>query len=122
MIEDTTEEDDLISRHLNGKVGLNQYASHLSNNVQSPKASESSLLAFTIEMNKSKAEIHTFSGNLMDFSRFMRQFNARVTVSTDSFQEKLNYLLRFTDGEAHKIVKGFSECRSWLQSSARRIV
>ena len=108
MIEDNTWEDDSTSRHLNGKVGQNQYASHLSNNVQSPKASEPRLLAFTREMNKPKAEIHTFSGNLMDFSRFMRQFNARVTATTDSFEEKLNYLLQFTDGEAHKIVKGYS--------------
>lgn len=60
------------------------------------------------ELNKPKADIQTFEGNPMDYNRFIRQFNARVTANTDSFEEKLNYLLQFTKGEAHKIVSGYS--------------
>jgi len=60
------------------------------------------------ELNKPKADIQTFEGNPMDYNRFIRQFNARVTANTDLFEEKLNYLLQFTKGEAHKIVSGYS--------------
>ena len=60
------------------------------------------------ELNKPKADIQKFDGSPMNYKGFMRQFNARVETNTDSFEERINFLLQFTIGEPHRIVLGFS--------------
>ncbi|XP_062567166.1 CAP-Gly domain-containing linker protein 1-like [Saccostrea cucullata] len=60
------------------------------------------------ELNKPKAEIQKFDGNPMNYTKFLRQFNARICSNTDSYEELLNFLLQFTVGEAQKIVTGYS--------------
>ncbi|CAC5386643.1 unnamed protein product [Mytilus coruscus] len=60
------------------------------------------------ELNKPKADITKFDGSPMEYKSFLRQFDARVVANTDSFDEKLNFLLQFTIGEPHRIVSGFS--------------
>ena len=59
-------------------------------------------------MNKPKAEIQKFEGNPMDYQRFIRQFNTKVCANTNSYEERLNFLLQFTSGEANRIVTGYS--------------
>ncbi|XP_062566787.1 uncharacterized protein LOC134229094 [Saccostrea cucullata] len=44
----------------------------------------------------------------MDYQRFIRQFNTRVCANTSSYEERLNFLLQFTSGEANRIVTGYS--------------
>lgn len=44
----------------------------------------------------------------MDCHRFLRQFKTRICVNADSYEERLNFLLQFTVGEAHNIVTGYS--------------
>ena len=48
----------------------------------------------------------------------MRQFNARVNATTGSFDERLNYLLQFTTGEAYKIVLGYSHLNAEMGFNA----
>ena len=71
------------------------------------QAIELSNVAIAKELNKPKAEIKVFDGNL-DFKSFERQFQARIVTNTDSYDERLNYLLQFTSGEPQRIAKGFS--------------
>ena len=66
------------------------------------------LLNVAREMNKPKAEIQKFEGNPMDYQRFIRQFNTKVCANTNSYEERLNFLLQFTSGEANRIVTGYS--------------
>lgn len=67
-----------------------------------------SLFAVARELKKPTVDINKFSGNPIDYIQFLRQFDSLVVANTDSFDEKLNYLLQFTTGEAHKIVSGYS--------------
>ena len=67
------------------------------------------LLDVTLEMNKPKAEIQKFEGNPMDYQRFIRQLNTKVCANTSSYEERLNFLLQFTSGEANRIVTGYSQ-------------
>jgi len=80
------------------------------NNVQQvtqpvPELSNSSIAR---ELNKPRAEIKKFDGNPMIYKSFLRQFNTRIVINTDSYEELLTYLLQFTVGEPHRIVNGFS--------------
>ena len=58
-------------------------------------------------LRKPSSEIKKFSGDPMDYKRFLRQFNSRVVVNADTEEECMNYLEQFTDGEAHRVVCGF---------------
>lgn len=60
------------------------------------------------ELNKPKADLQKFDGNPMNNTRFRRQFNARICSNTESYEERLSYLLQFTVGEAQRIVSGYS--------------
>ncbi|XP_062610669.1 uncharacterized protein LOC134272455 [Saccostrea cucullata] len=66
------------------------------------------LLIVAQELNKPKSEIQKFEGNPKDYQRFIRQFNTRVCANTSSYEERLNFLLQFTSGEANRIVTGYS--------------
>ena len=65
-----------------------------------------------VELNKPKAEIQNFNGNPMDYNRVLRQFNNRISHKTDSYEERMNFLLQFTTGEVHRIVIGYSHLDS----------
>lgn len=69
-------------------------------------------LSIARELNKPKADVQKFDGNPMMYKEFLRQFHARVVLNTESYDERLTYLLQFTVGEPHKIVKGFSHLDS----------
>ena len=58
------------------------------------------LLNVTREMNKPKAEIQKFEGNPMGNQRFQRKFNTKVGANTNSYEERMIFLLQFTSGEA----------------------
>lgn len=60
------------------------------------------------ELNKPRAEIKKFDVNPMIYKSFLRQFNTRIVINTDLYEELLTYLLQFTIGESHIIVNGFS--------------
>jgi hypothetical protein len=60
------------------------------------------------QMNKPKIQIEKFSGQISDYTRFLRQFETNIAAHCSSYDEKLNYLLSFTTGEANRIVKGMS--------------
>ncbi|XP_046564200.1 uncharacterized protein LOC124273030 [Haliotis rubra] len=53
-------------------------------------------------------EMMKFSGDALDYKRFMRQFRNKVISNTDDMDEIVNYLDQFTTGEANKIVRGYS--------------
>ena len=76
------------------------------------------ILALSHELRKPIPEIKPFSGNVIEYTSFMRQFNARVNATTSSFDERLNYLLQFTTGEAYKIVLGYSHLNAEMGFNA----
>ena len=79
------------------------------NKVKPPEQQcDLSALAIARELNKPKSDIKVFDGNPMNFKAFQRQFEARIVSNTDSYDERLNYLLQFTSGEAHRIASGYS--------------
>ncbi|KAJ8017933.1 hypothetical protein HOLleu_44355 [Holothuria leucospilota] len=59
------------------------------------------------ELQKPKLEIKKFSGDCMGFNKFMRQFKSRIE-GLCSNDERIAYLEKYTTGEAHQIVVGFS--------------
>ena len=65
-----------------------------------------------VNLNKLKAEIQNCNRNPMDYNRVLRQFNTRICHNTDSYWERLNFLLEFTTGEANRIVIGNSHLDS----------
>ena len=58
-------------------------------------------------LQRPKLEMEKFSGEAIEFKRFMRMFNARVVKLCDTDDERLYYLEQLTTGEAHKIVTGY---------------
>ncbi|XP_064650038.1 uncharacterized protein LOC135501717 [Lineus longissimus] len=60
------------------------------------------------QMKKPATDIKKFSGDPLQYTRFMRQFNSRVVAYTSTSEERMNYLEQFTTEEAHRIVTGFS--------------
>ncbi|XP_064647035.1 uncharacterized protein LOC135499916 [Lineus longissimus] len=79
-----------------------------------PQVDCSGVMTIMRELKKPAAELHKFSGNPMEYARFIRSFNARINAYTDSYEEKMNYLLQYTMGEAHKIVSGYSNLEAKL--------
>ncbi|XP_033112756.1 uncharacterized protein LOC117113515 [Anneissia japonica] len=57
-------------------------------------------------MKKPKHEVKRFSGNPIDFPKFIRQFKSRIVSNTDTSEERMTYL------EANKVVCGFSHLPS----------
>jgi hypothetical protein len=48
----------------------------------------------------------------LKYVQFVRQLNACICANTDSADEQMNYLLQFTEGEAHNIAHGYSHLDS----------
>jgi hypothetical protein len=76
------------------------------------KSSDMGLGSVAREFRKPTVEISKFNGNVMDYTQFLRQFEARIGVNTDSYEEKLTYLLQFTTGEAHEIAAAYSHFKN----------
>jgi hypothetical protein len=74
-------------------------------------ASEGFLLVAR-ELKKPTPDIQKFSGDVLEYKSFMRQFEARICANTNSYDERLTYLLQFTTGEAHTIAQGYSHLSS----------
>jgi hypothetical protein len=60
------------------------------------------------ELRKPASDLKKFSGDPLEYRRFLRQYNARVVSNTTTSDERLNFLEQFTDGEANKIGAGYS--------------
>lgn len=60
------------------------------------------------QMKKPVISIKSFSGNPLEFSRFVRQFENCIVELTDTASERMTYLEQYTSGEAHRIVVGYS--------------
>ncbi|XP_033758237.1 uncharacterized protein LOC117340586 [Pecten maximus] len=59
-------------------------------------------------LRKPVAEVKKFSGDPLEYRRFIRQFHSKVVINTDDDDERMNYLEQLTFGDAHKVVSGFS--------------
>jgi hypothetical protein len=70
------------------------------------------ILSVARELNKPKAEIQNLEENPMDYQRFMRQFNTKVCTNTNSYEERLKFLLQFISGEVSRIVTAYSYLNS----------
>lgn len=75
---------------------------------------ESDMFMVTGELNKSKEEIQKFSGDPMDYSRFLRQFHSRIIANTTSFEERLTNLLQYTISEPNRIITGYSHLEAQI--------
>jgi len=71
-------------------------------------SSASVMSALVKRLNRPKIEIRKFSGNPMEYRRFMRQLETQVFVNCESDDDKLSYLDQYTTGEPNKIVHGYS--------------
>lgn len=60
------------------------------------------------QLRKPQHEITKFSGNPLEYQRFMRQFEYSIVANTCSDEERMSYLEQLTTDEAKKIVSGFA--------------
>ncbi len=59
-------------------------------------------------MSKPLPDIEKFDGNALMYRRFVRQFTNYVGAYCENDSERLTYLEQYTTGEAHRVVKGYS--------------
>ncbi|VDI11858.1 Hypothetical predicted protein [Mytilus galloprovincialis] len=59
-------------------------------------------------LRKPTPEIRKFSGNPLEYRKFLRQFESKVVLNCEQDDEKMNYLEQLTFGEAHKVVSSYS--------------
>ena len=78
------------------------------NRSVSDMSGDNILLAVVRQLKRPTPEINRFSGEPMEYRKFIRQFNTKVTVHTENDDERMSYLEQFTNGEANKVVSGFS--------------
>ena len=71
-------------------------------------ATDSGLETMVKLMRKPSPDIYKFDGNALLYRRFVRQFNNYVSAFCDNDDERLTYLEKFTTGEAHRVVMGYS--------------
>ena len=76
--------------------------------VASPVNTENSVSSIVRHLTKPQLNLTKFSGNPLDYRRFLRQFTTKILNNTEDFDERLNYLEQFTSGEAHQVVAGYS--------------
>ena len=72
-------------------------------------------------LNKPPTEVRKFSGDPLDYKRFLRQFHSRVVVNTDTDEERMNYLEQFTTGEANKVVCGYGYLDDGYQAALEEL-
>ncbi|XP_064650125.1 uncharacterized protein LOC135501515 [Lineus longissimus] len=71
-------------------------------------ASNDVLVTMIQEMKKPQSDIKKFSGDPLEYRRFLRQFNSRIVANTIDSEEMINYLEQYTSGEANRIVIGYA--------------
>jgi len=69
-------------------------------------SSSSVISAHVKRLSRPKIEIRKFSGNPMEYRRFLRQLETQVFVNCESDDDELSYLDQYTTGELNKIVRG----------------
>ncbi|XP_046346812.2 uncharacterized protein LOC124127462 [Haliotis rufescens] len=69
--------------------------------------SDSAIATVIRQLRKPVTDLMVFSGNPLEYRKFMRQFKTKILVNTDDFDERLNYLEQFTSGEVCNIVSSY---------------
>jgi hypothetical protein len=77
-------------------------------NVSESYKTENAIASVVRHLRKPVTELSKFSGDPLEYKRFMRQFKTKILCNTDDDDERLNYLEQYTAGEAQKIVSGLS--------------
>ncbi|XP_041347613.1 uncharacterized protein LOC121367484 [Gigantopelta aegis] len=69
---------------------------------------DNNILSVVRHLKKPTAEIKKFGGDPMEYRKFIRQFNIKVVMNSDSDDERISFLEQFTVSEANRIISGFS--------------
>ncbi|XP_050417786.2 uncharacterized protein LOC126831152, partial [Patella vulgata] len=77
-----------------------------------PHNAEGALYSMIKHIKKPNTSIQPFDGNILEYQRFIRQFNSVIVTNCDTYDERLNFLDQFTSGEANKIVRSYSYLRA----------
>ena len=64
------------------------------------------------QMNKPLTDVKPFRGDPLLYQQFKRQFRIHVLNTCDTFDQKMDYLQRFTEGEPNRIVSMYSPLAS----------
>lgn len=67
---------------------------------------------FVNYLRRPLTEMKRFSGDLLEYRRFITQFHAKVVINTQDDGERMNVLEQMTHGEAGRVVSGFSHMDS----------
>ncbi|CAG2202264.1 unnamed protein product [Mytilus edulis] len=70
-------------------------------------SAETAFQSMVQHLRKPTPEIRKFSGNPLEYRKFLRQFESKVVLNCEQGDEKMNYLEQMTFGEAHKIVSSY---------------
>jgi len=71
-------------------------------------STDAMFLSIVKHMNMPSSDITKFTGDPLQYKRFMRQFQTKIINNTDDYDERMNYLVQYTGGEANNIVVGLS--------------
>ncbi|CAG2221766.1 unnamed protein product [Mytilus edulis] len=71
-------------------------------------SAETAFQSMVQHLRKPTPEIRKFSGNPLEYRKFLRQFESKVVLNCEQDDEKMNYLEQLTFGEAHKVVSSYS--------------
>jgi hypothetical protein len=74
----------------------------------SPRAENDVMMSVVRELRKPQAELKRFSGDPLEYRRFLRQFKLKVESLTQDYDERMSYLDQYTTGEANRIVSGYN--------------
>ena len=67
---------------------------------------EAAILSVVRHLSKPACEIKKFSGDPLEYTKFMRQFQSKVVNNCEDDDERLSFLEQYTTGEANRIVSG----------------
>ncbi|XP_061175604.1 uncharacterized protein LOC133184531 [Saccostrea echinata] len=87
---------------------LNPNASVFVPNISMETKQQNAMQDVVNYLRRPLPEIKKFSGDPLEFQRFMRQFHAKVVMNTSNDDERLNYLEQMTQGEANRVVSGYT--------------
>ena len=88
-----------------------------------PLPSSDFAMSVVQHLRKPSSEIKPFSGAVLEYRKFIRQFKAVVEANSDDFDERLHYLEQFTSGEPNRIVLSCSylDARQGYESAVREL-
>nr|XP_006811748.1 PREDICTED: uncharacterized protein LOC102801727 [Saccoglossus kowalevskii] len=87
--------------------GNNQHMLHKNESSVTDRRPNETILSVVRELKKPQSDIKCFGGDIMEYTKFMRQFKSRVVANTETDDERMNYLEQYTTGEANTIFSGF---------------